>query len=107
MILQLNPSIPLNTPKGDGLAWMVLDYGEEHHLIWVVAIDDTGEIWSFPNPQVRATKNITMERLTKERDMKRDTKGHKVKKMEKVPPNYKQPKSYKKNDTSNKKLIKK
>lgn len=62
MICQLNPPIPMSTPKGNGLAWALIDYGAEHHLMWVVAIDETGEIWTFPNPEVRAQKNITMGR---------------------------------------------
>lgn len=62
-ILQLNPPIPLNTPKGPGLAWLVLDYGLEHNLMWTVAIDATGEIWTFSNPEVRAQKNITVGRV--------------------------------------------
>lgn len=63
-IHQLNPPIPLNTPKGEGIAWLVLDYGAEHDLMWTVAIDDTGEIWTFSNREVRAQKNITLGRLT-------------------------------------------
>lgn len=63
MIKQLNPPIPLRTPKGEGLAWMTIDYGAEHNLMWVVALDETGEIWTFSNPEVRATKNITMGRI--------------------------------------------
>lgn len=62
MILQLNPPMPLSTPKGSGLAWLVIDNGIEHNLEWVVAIDQTGEIWSFLNPEVRAQKNITQGR---------------------------------------------
>lgn len=61
-VTQLSPSIPVMTPKGLGLAWFLLDYSEEHHLFWIVAIDDTGEIWTFPNPEVRAVKNVTMGR---------------------------------------------
>ena len=64
MILQLNPPIPVSTPKGDGLAWVLIDYGAEHHLMWVVAIDATGELWTYQNPEVRAVKNITMGRKT-------------------------------------------
>lgn len=60
MLLQLNPIIPIETPKGKGQALLVIDYGSEHHLMWVVAIDGTGEIWTFPNPEVRAQENITM-----------------------------------------------
>jgi len=62
MLIQLNPPLPLNTPKGEGLAHLVLDYGPEHNLIWTVFINETGECWSFQNPEVRATKNITMNR---------------------------------------------
>lgn len=62
MILQLNPPIELNTPKGKGLAWLVIDYGIEHNLMWTVAIHETGEIWTFSNSEVRATNNITMGR---------------------------------------------
>jgi len=66
MILQLNPTIPIDTPKGEGQALLVIDYGSEHHLMWVVAIDGTGEIWTFPNPDVRAQTNITIGRLCNE-----------------------------------------
>lgn len=67
-LIRLDPSIPLDTPKGSGLAWFMIDYGEEHHLMWVVAIDETGEIWTFENPKVRAQKNITMDRILKGKD---------------------------------------
>ena len=62
MIKQLNPSIPLICPKGKGQAMLVIDPGLEHDLLWVIAIDDTGEIWTFKNSEVRAQKNITMGR---------------------------------------------
>jgi hypothetical protein len=48
--------------KGSGFAFAVIDYGQEHHLIWGVAIDGTGEIWSAPNPKVRMRSNWTMGR---------------------------------------------
>jgi len=69
-ILQLNPPIPLDTPKGPGLAWLVLDYGAEHHLMWTVAIDGTGELWTFSNPEVRAQKNITLGRIIENAKLK-------------------------------------
>jgi len=62
-ILQLSPTLPVITPKGQGQAILVIDYGSEHNLIWTVIIDATGEIWSFQNPHVRGQKNITMERF--------------------------------------------
>jgi hypothetical protein len=62
-MLQLDPPIPVVTPKGKGLAWFLIDPSVEHHLQWVVAQDDTGEIWTWQNPDVRAQKNITMGRV--------------------------------------------
>jgi hypothetical protein len=62
MLTQLIPTVPLITPKGTGLAILVKDDGPEHHLIWVVIQDDTGEIWSWENPDVRATRNTTYQR---------------------------------------------
>lgn len=62
MILQLNPQIPLETPKGYSQAIMIIDYSEEHDLKWVCIQDDTGEIWTWSNNQVRGIKNITMGR---------------------------------------------
>lgn len=62
MILQLNPMIPMSTPKGNGYALVMIDYSQEHNIHWVIAIDDTGEIWTYPNPEVRMQKNITIGR---------------------------------------------
>lgn len=61
MILQLNPGLPMVTPKGKGLANMVIDYGPEHDLIFVVFQED-GEIWCWRNQDIRAETNITFGR---------------------------------------------
>jgi hypothetical protein len=62
-VTQLNPPLPLQTPKGAALAHVLIDYGPEHDLIWVCFQDDTGECWSWANPEIRAHKNITMGRV--------------------------------------------
>ena len=62
MMLQLNPTIPMMTPKGSGYALFVVDYSQEHHLMWVVALDAGGEIWMFENPDVRVQSNFTLGR---------------------------------------------
>lgn len=62
MIVQLNPPLPVLTPKGSGMAHIVIDYGVEHNLLWVVFIDATGECWTYPNMDIRAQKNITLGR---------------------------------------------
>ncbi|SFS12458.1 hypothetical protein [Sphingomonas jatrophae] len=60
---QLNPPIPVTVlDKGKGYAVGIIDYGQEHNLIWVTALNDSGEIWCAPNPQVRMQGNWTMGR---------------------------------------------
>lgn len=62
MLLQLNPPIPLMTHKGEGVAHILTDYGPEFDLMWTVFLTNSGECWTFSNPEVRATKNITLGR---------------------------------------------
>ena len=63
MFTQLNPPLPvLVTDKGAWLAFAVIDYGVEHNLIWVTALDGSGEIWCAPNPKVRLQANWSMGR---------------------------------------------
>jgi hypothetical protein len=60
---QLEPTLPVHVlGKGKGTAFAVIDYGQEHNLIWVTALDETGEIWCAPNPLVRFQANWTMGR---------------------------------------------
>ena len=63
MITQLNPPIPVVTPHGKGMAHMVIVYGIEHDLLWVV-FDDDGQCWSWRNQDIREQNNITMGRVT-------------------------------------------
>ena len=66
---QLDPMLPMTVlDKGDGFAMAVIDYGQEHDLIWVVAITETGEIWCAPNPRVRMQGNWTMGRTRRKGD---------------------------------------
>jgi len=62
MITQLNPPLPMVTPKGDGWAHFVIDYGPESALLWVVFMDADGACWIVPNPEVRICHNWTMGR---------------------------------------------
>lgn len=63
MFTQLNPPIPVYIlEKGSGYAIGVIDYSQEHNLVWVTALDEGGEIWCAPNPTVRMTKNWTLGR---------------------------------------------
>lgn len=61
MILQLNPPLWLETPKGAGLAHLVTWTTPENSLYWTVFLEN-GEIWTFQNEDVRCCKNITLDR---------------------------------------------
>ncbi|CAM3212732.1 hypothetical protein SPAN111604_10845 [Sphingomonas antarctica] len=60
---QLDPPLPMTVEdRGDGYAVAVIDYGQEFDLLWVVALDASGEIWCAPNPKVRMQGNWSMGR---------------------------------------------
>ena len=61
MLLQLNPPLPLSTPKGRALAHFLIDYGAEHDLCWV-CFQESCEIWTWQNRDVRSLENITFQR---------------------------------------------
>ena len=64
MFTQLNPTIPVTViGKGDGYAIGMIDYGHEHSLLWITALDESGEIWCAPNSTVRLQKNWSLGRL--------------------------------------------
>lgn len=62
MILQLNPPLPLETPKGKGLAHFIIDYGIESDIYWVCFQDETRECWTWNNRDIKIQKNITIGR---------------------------------------------
>lgn len=62
MMLQLEPPIPLETPKGPGRAVVLIDRSEDHDLEWVCFINATGECWTWRNQEVRQIENRTMGR---------------------------------------------
>lgn len=62
MLLQLNPALPLKTPKGKGWAHFLIDYSQEHNLLWVIFLEENGECWTFPNSEVRMVPNLSLGR---------------------------------------------
>jgi hypothetical protein len=63
MMLQLNPMIPIIrvSDKMEGYAFLVIDYSQEHNLLFTCAMDD-GEIWTLSNHDIRFCKNISLDR---------------------------------------------
>jgi len=52
------PVIVTSKDNRSGYAVLVTDYGPESHKIWTVVLDDTGEVWDIPNPQLRFKWNF-------------------------------------------------
>jgi hypothetical protein len=63
MILQLEPMIPIKrvSDNMEGYAFLVIDYSQEHDLLFTCAMDD-GEIWTLNNKEIRFCKNISLDR---------------------------------------------
>jgi hypothetical protein len=61
MMLRLDPPLPVVTPQGKGLAHILIDYGIDFDLCWVV-FQDSGECWTWRNQDIRAEKNVTFGR---------------------------------------------
>lgn len=59
MFLQLNPPLPLTTPKGKAWAIALIDYGPQWDLQWVTFLHDSGECWTFLNKDIRQEDNYT------------------------------------------------
>jgi hypothetical protein len=62
MLSQLNPPLPLLTPKGKAWAHLVIDYGPEADLMWVCFQDEDGACWTWSNRDVRIQANATLGR---------------------------------------------
>lgn len=77
-MIQLNPSIPVETPKGTGQAIVLIDYSSEHDLYWVVFLDDSRECWTFSNRDIRAQPNITLGRMPPPKNLHDEKKFHRI-----------------------------
>jgi hypothetical protein len=62
-MLQLNPMLPIVRVSDNmkGYAFLVIDYSQEHDLMFTCAMDN-GEIWTLKNNELRMEKNITLGR---------------------------------------------
>lgn len=64
IVTRLNPTIELMTPLGLADAEFMIECGDEAHVQWMCWIRKTGECWTFVNPEVRKSLNMTMMRDT-------------------------------------------
>lgn len=54
--------IEVLTPKGDGIIWLVIDYGHETDTIYTIIINETGELWQYVHKDIKVKQNITFGR---------------------------------------------
>ena len=64
MILQLSPMIPIvrNSDNMKGFAFLVIDYSQEHDLLFTCAMQN-GEIWTLNNKEIKFSNNISLTRI--------------------------------------------
>jgi hypothetical protein len=62
-MLQLNPTLPItrNLDNMKGYAIAIIDYSQEHDLLFVCTMDN-GEIWTYNNKDIKVQKNISLNR---------------------------------------------
>jgi hypothetical protein len=62
-MLQLNPTIPITRTIDNmkGYAFLVIDYSQEHDLLFTCAMDN-GEIWTYSNKDIKIQNNISLNR---------------------------------------------
>jgi len=56
MMLQLNPTIDVKTPLGDGEAFFIIDYGVNVNTVWVCRMAG-GEVKHFYSDDIRIYDN--------------------------------------------------
>ena len=66
---QLNPPIPQYCvgdgffPEGMCFAHFIIDYSQEHNILWVCTFDKGGAWYTIPNELIRAQQNRSLGRL--------------------------------------------
>ena len=58
--------IDVITPKGEGVIWLVTDYGHETDSIYTIIINTTGEMWQYAHKDIIVKPNITFKRYGKD-----------------------------------------
>jgi hypothetical protein len=57
--------VDVTTPRGDGVIWLVTDYGHETDTIYTVILNNGGEMWQYAHKDIRVKNNITFGRCNK------------------------------------------
>jgi len=63
IVYEPNNRVDVTTPKGDGVIWMVMDYGHESDTIYTIILNDSGQMWQYTHKDIRVKNNITFNRV--------------------------------------------
>jgi hypothetical protein len=77
MIYEPTNRIEVTTPKGDGVIWLVLDYGYETDTIYTIIINATGELWQYTHRDIIVKPNLTYQRYGNSIKKELDSEGSK------------------------------
>ena len=66
MIFEPTNRLEVQTPKGDGVVWLVFDYGHETDTVYTIVINSTGQLWQFTHKDIIVKPNITFRRNGKD-----------------------------------------
>ena len=55
--------LEVRTPKGDGIVWLVTDYGHETDTIYTIILNDNGEMWQYTHKDLKVKANNTFKRI--------------------------------------------
>lgn len=53
--------LEVSTPMGNGVVWLVTDYGHETDTVYTVLLDSC-QMWQFTHKDIRLRNNITFNR---------------------------------------------
>ncbi len=61
-IYEPNNRVEVTTPRGNGVIWLVTDYGHETDTIYTVILDESKEMWQFVHKDIIVRNNFTFGR---------------------------------------------
>lgn len=62
IIFEPSNRVEVSTSKGDGIIWLVTDYGHETDTLYTVIINETGEMWQLRHKDIIIKNNISFGR---------------------------------------------
>jgi hypothetical protein len=54
--------VDVTTPQGDGVIWLVTEYGHETDTMYTIILND-GQVWQFTHKDIVVKDNVTFNRV--------------------------------------------